>query len=50
MLVEMLKARVSQEDCNAGVIFDNLTNSEYIKPDAKYVFELISDALPDEHV
>ena len=44
LLIEMLKQRLETEDCNAGVIFDNL-ESEYW-PDLKFALELICDTVP----
>jgi len=44
ILKKMLKERLSQEDCNAGAIFDNL-ESEYWK-DSKTAIELICEAVP----
>jgi len=48
ILMKLLEARVSGEDCNAGCIFDNLT-SEYW-PDSKFAIELICDVLPTQNV
>jgi len=45
ILSRMLRERLAQEDCNAGAIFDCL-DSEYWPPQAKYIVELICEALP----
>ena len=44
LLLRMLRKRLSEDDCNAGAIFDCLT-SEYW-PDEKTAIELICDATP----
>lgn len=48
MIIKMIQLRVQEEDCNAGVIFDQLT-SEYW-PDEKFAISLISEALPLQKV
>ena len=48
ILCRMVRERMSQEDCNAGVIFDCL-ESEYWA-DAKFAIKLISDALPQQNL
>ena len=44
----MLIDRLSQEDCNAGAIFDCL-ESEYW-PDSKFAIELIAEAVPKQNL
>lgn len=44
----MLKMRVSEEECNAGVIFEGLTSENW--PDEKFAIELICDTIPTENV
>jgi len=44
----MIQLRVQEEDCNAGVIFDNLTSENW--PDEKYAIQLISDSVPLQNV
>jgi hypothetical protein len=44
----MIQARVSEEDCNAGAIFDNLTSEAWT--DEKFAVSLISDAVPKQNV
>ena len=46
MLVEMIKERASSEDCNAGVIFDNLESENYSS--SKVGIEAICEALPHQ--
>jgi hypothetical protein len=41
----MIKERLSEEDCNAGAIFDNLTGSPHF-PNIKFVLDAICEALP----
>lgn len=44
MLVEMLRERVSGEDCGAGVIFDGLESENW--SGIPFAIELICEALP----
>ena len=44
LLLQMLRKRLQEDDCNAGTIFDCLT-SEYW-PDEKTAIELVCDAAP----
>ena len=44
----MVAKRLSEEDCNAGAIFDNL-ECQYWK-DQKDAIELICDAMPQQNV
>ena len=44
----MVQARVSEEDCNAGAIFDNLTSEAWT--DEKFAVSFISDAVPKQNV
>ena len=44
LLLKMLRKRLVEEDCNAGVIFDSLTSENW--PNEKYAIELICDAVP----
>lgn len=44
----MLKKRLSEEDCNAGAIFDCLTSQYW--PDDKFAIQLICDAVPEQKV
>ena len=46
----MLKERLSQEDCNAGAIFDCLESEQKYWPDAKYAIELIADTVPAQNL
>ena len=46
--MEMLKDRIKGEECNAGVIFDNLNGDHW--PDWKFAIELICDTIPDQNV
>jgi len=48
MLQKMLKMRVSEEECNAGVIFESLNSENWA--DEKYAIELICDTLPTENI
>lgn len=48
ILMEMITARVHEEDCNAGVIFDNLEAPLW--PNLKFILEAICDALPTQNV
>lgn len=48
LIIKMIQLRVEEEDCNAGVIFDNLT-SEYWA-DEKYAIGVISEAIPVQNV
>mmetsp|Transcript_8825 Transcript_8825/g.8179 ORF Transcript_8825/g.8179 Transcript_8825/m.8179 type:complete len:145 (+) Transcript_8825:3026-3460(+) len=48
LLIEMLALRMKEEDCNAGVIFDNLESENY--PDIKFVVEAICEAVPRQNV
>mmetsp|Transcript_106871 Transcript_106871/g.147929 ORF Transcript_106871/g.147929 Transcript_106871/m.147929 type:complete len:137 (+) Transcript_106871:139-549(+) len=48
MLSKMLKMRVSEEDCNAGVIFEGLNSENWV--DEKYAIELICDTLSKENI
>lgn len=41
---EMIQARVREEDCNAGVVFDNLEAPQW--PNLKFALEAICEALP----
>lgn len=41
---EMIQARVREEDCNAGVVFDNLEAPQW--PNLKFALEAICDAIP----
>lgn len=42
----MLAKRLSEDDCNAGAIFDNLECQYW--PDQKFAIELICDAVPEQ--
>jgi len=44
----MVRMRVAEEDCNAGVIFENLT-SEHWK-DEKTAIDFISEAIPVQNL
>lgn len=44
ILQEMIQQRVKEEDCNAGVVFDNLEATQW--PNLKFALEAICDALP----
>ena len=44
----MLAKRLSEDDCNAGAIFDNLESQYW--PDQKFAIELICDAVPEQQV
>lgn len=44
ILVRMLKERLSQEDCNAGAIFDCLESTYW--EDSKTAIEMICQAVP----
>jgi len=44
----MVQTRVSEEDCNAGAIFDNLTSECW--PDEKFAVSFISDAVPKQNL
>lgn len=44
----MISQRVKEEDCNAGVIFDNLESPYW--PNLKLALEAICDALPTQNV
>jgi adenylate kinase family enzyme len=48
ILIKMLQARLSEEDCNAGVIFDNLQGDQW--PDIKTALEFICDAIPEQNI
>lgn len=48
MLIEMLKERVSGEDCGAGVIFDGLESENW--PGTVFAVEMICEALPTQNV
>lgn len=48
ILMEMIAQRVHEEDCNAGVIFDNLESPLW--PNLKFVLEAICEALPTQNV
>lgn len=48
MLVEMLRERVSGEDCGAGVIFDGLESENW--SGIPFAIELICEALPTQKV
>lgn len=48
ILSKMVAERVAQEDCNAGVIFDNLTSQYWA--DLKFAIEAISEALPKQNL
>lgn len=50
ILQRMLKERLSQEDCNAGSIFDCLESEQKYWPDAKYAIELIADTVPVQNL
>lgn len=44
----MLAKRLSEDDCNAGAIFDNLESQYW--PDQKFAIELICDTVPEQQV
>lgn len=48
LLIRMIQLRVQEEDCNAGVIFDNLTSENWT--DEKFAISMISDAVPLQNV
>ena len=48
ILEEMIQARVHEEDCNAGVIFDNLEASQWQSP--KDIIRAICTALPTQNM
>lgn len=48
MLTNLLHERTSAEDCNAGVIFDNLMGEYWL--DEKTIIEAICDAFPCQNV
>ena len=48
MLVEMIRERVSGEDCGAGVIFDGLESEHWTG--IPFAIELICEALPTQQV
>ena len=48
LLIRMIQLRVQEEDCNAGVIFDNLTSENW--SDEKFAITMISDAMPLQNV
>jgi hypothetical protein len=48
LLSEMIQQRVKEEDCNAGVVFDNLEGAQW--PNLKFALEAICDALPTQNV
>lgn len=48
LLLKMLRKRLCEEDCNAGVIFDNLTSENW--PNEKFGIEIICDAVPTQNI
>lgn len=48
LVIEMIQARVHEEDCNAGVIFDNLEAPHW--PSQKDIISYICEALPTQNV
>ena len=44
----MIELRVEQDDCNAGVIFDNLSNEHWT--DEKFAIKCISEALSSQNM
>lgn len=48
LLIKMVVERTSHEDCNAGVIFDNLTSPFW--RDEKTIVDAVCDALSEENV
>jgi len=44
----MLAKRLTEDDCNAGAIFDNLECQYW--PDKKFAISLICDAVPEQQV
>lgn len=48
MLMKMIVERTEHEDCNAGMIFDNLLSENW--KDEKEIINAISDALSEENV
>jgi hypothetical protein len=48
MLVKLIRERTSAEDCNAGIVFDNL-QCEHWK-DEREIIEVICDALQEENI
>lgn len=48
LLRKMLKERLSQEDCNAGAIFDCLESEYWV--DSKFALELITNAVPQQNL
>lgn len=46
--MKLLVERTSDEDCNAGIIFDNLACENWV--DEKFIIETICDALAEENV
>jgi adenylate kinase family enzyme len=48
LVLEMIQARVREEDCNAGVVFDNLEAPQW--PNLKFALEAICDALPTQNI
>jgi len=48
LLIEMLKERVSGEDCGAGVIFEGLESENW--PGTVFAVEMICEALPTQKV
>lgn len=48
LLVQMIQARVREEDCNAGVLFDCLESPHW--PTLRFALEAICEALPTQNV
>lgn len=48
MLVKLIAERASYEDCNAGIIFDNLASENW--PNENAIVDAICDALAEENV
>mmetsp|Transcript_39419 Transcript_39419/g.35154 ORF Transcript_39419/g.35154 Transcript_39419/m.35154 type:complete len:98 (+) Transcript_39419:341-634(+) len=49
IIVELLQERLQSPDCNAGVIFENMTSSTLFN-DEKIGIRAILRAVPDQHV
>ena len=48
LLQKMLAKRLSEDDCNAGAIFDSLESQYW--PDQKFAIALICDSVPEQQV
>jgi adenylate kinase family enzyme len=48
ILIKMIQLRLSEEDCNAGVIFDNLVGEYWENEHA--IISIISEAIPIQNL